>query len=329
MNLYNSLVEQLKQDEWSLGLPTYGPLTVVGWSGRNNHSSKFYVLTCKVCSSDLELFGNGYFKMIKEHIVRGHLPCGCGRNPRWDENQYAVLCRRKAEQLGYSFLGFQGEWMQQRTLVNILCEKHGEWCTGNISNLLHSENGCPDCRIETLSTLNTKPDSVMIESFFASGGFHPETKFWRSERKTSQGYGTYWHIYCPECNEQGESTSGHLQEGKRPCGCSNSRQQEAYINYVVNQGVLVAIKFGIARNSLTRVKDQNRKSTHTVQMHLVYEFPDVASCRRAELACKREFECGIISKEHMSDGYTETTHPHNLEKIIEIYERNGGIRIND
>ena len=70
MNLYNSLVEQLQQDEWSLGLPTYGPLTVVGWSGKNNHSSKFYVLTCKVCSSDLELFGNGYFKMIKEHIVR-------------------------------------------------------------------------------------------------------------------------------------------------------------------------------------------------------------------------------------------------------------------
>ena len=43
--------------------------------------------------------------------------------------------------------------------------------------------------------------------------------------------------------------------------------------------------------------------------------------------CRRELDCGVLSKEEFPDGYTETTWVYNLDKIVEIYERNGGVKI--
>lgn len=45
---------------------------------------------------------------------------------------------------------------------------------------------------------------------------------------------------------------------------------------------------------------------------------------KAERECLQELECGVVLKRDMPDGYTETTWYYNLEKIIQIYERNGG-----
>jgi len=172
-----------------------------------------------------------------------------------------------------------------------------------------------------------KPDDVMITSFFASGAFHPDTKFWRSERRNSKGYSAYWHVACPVCAQLGESLTGDLQLGQRPCGCSKQRQQEAYINWVVDVGDTVAIKFGIARDSKQRIKSQDRQSIYEVRQHQVYTFPDVASCKKAEQECKQTLYCGVIPKEEMSDGYTETTYVYNLDKIIQIYKKHGGVKL--
>jgi hypothetical protein len=88
---------------------------------------------------------------------------------------------------------------------------------------------------------------------------------------------------------------------------------------------LVAIKFGIAIDSERRVKEQNSKSLYSIEQHSVYRFPSISLCKKAEKECKVELIRGIVLKRDMSDGWTETTEVSNLEKIIEIYERNGGI----
>ena len=98
------------------------------------------------------------------------------------------------------------------------------------------------------------------------------------------------------------------------------------MNIVVDGGYAVAIKFGISNNSTQRLKQQQCKCTYGITKHSVYKFPDVSSCKKAERECKMELECGVLLKYDMPDGYTETTWVYNLEKIIEIYERNGGIR---
>lgn len=320
---------ELKQDEWSLTAPTFGKdgqVKVVGWSSRNTRGEKLYIVKCSKCSEDSELFGEGYFKIRKCHLVKTKvLPCGCALRPRLTAKQYNTVCCRKSDEMGYKFLGFIGDWEGVYTKVKMLCEKHGDWCTNSIHSLLNWNQGCPKCGYESSAAMVRKPDEVMIDSFFSTGSFHPDTKFWRSDRKSREGYKTYWFMSCPECGETGESTSGNLQKGKRPCVCSNQRQREAYINLVIDENKLVvAVKFGISRDSEKRAVDQNRSSYYEILQHAIYKFPTTNSCKKAERECRQELECGVVLKRDMPDGYTETTYVYNLEKIIEIYERNGG-----
>jgi hypothetical protein len=323
----------LSQDDWSSAMPRFGEdnrLCVMGWSGKTVNGSrgnKLYIVKCDICSQDPELFGEGYFRIRKAEIKRNQMPCGCSRNPHWTKEQYIVLCKRKAEELGYTFLGFEGEWKGHRTKIRMLCEKHGEWGHGIINGFLNSSQACTKCGYTLASELKLKPDEVMIASFFASGAFHSDTKFWRSDRQNSQGCKVYWFMACPECSEVGESQSNGLQMGQRPCGCSKNRQRQAYVNLIEDGNTQVAIKFGIANNSLSRIKVQDRLSVYSVRQHSVYTFPNVTSCKQAERECKEELECGIVLKRDFPDGYTETTWVYNLDKIIEIYERNGGIKI--
>lgn len=319
----------LQQDEWGLSRPKFGKegqVEVVGWSGKSG-THKHYIIKCSKCSQDTELFGDGYFRSEKGSLVRGCVPCGCAFNPKWSKDQYTVLCSRKATQLGYTFLGFVGEWKGQTTKIKMLCEKHGEWATGTINTLTCSGAGCSMCGFDITAQAITKPDGIMIKSFFASGSFHPDTKFWRSERTTKQGYKGYWHMSCPECGETGDATCTNLQKGARPCGCSKQRQRQCYINWVIDAcDNPVAIKFGIARDSERRLKQQDRASAYTVKSHSVYHFASVTQTKKAERECKQELECGVIPKRDMPDGWTETTWVYNLEKIEDAYKRNGGVR---
>ena len=331
MNLEDLLDENgLQQDEWSLTAPTFGKegqLQVIGWARKNSQNNKYYILKCIKCSKDYELFGDGYFKSLKGSLITGRVPCGCALNPRWSKEQHFIRCSRKAEELNYLFLGFHGKWLARKTKISMMCSDHGIWNTGDISNLNIGNNGCPTCALENISKLNSKTDDVMIASFFASGAFHPDSKFWRSARLTKSGYRQYWYMSCPECEEIADSTSTDLQRGHRPCLCSKNRQKEAYINLLVDDNNnTVSIKFGVAVDSKERTKKQNRASTYDVQQYSVYAFTSVQSCRKAERECKQQLECGVVLKRDMPDGYTETTWAYNLEKIIEIYERNGGIR---
>lgn len=330
MNLEDLLDDgALKQDEWSLTAPTFGKdgqLTVVGWSGRNR-ANKYYILRCSTCSQDPELFGEGYFKRLKQDITDGKVPCGCSNFTRWSKEQYNTLCSRKANELNYKFLGFVGEWKGAFTKIRLYCENHGDWDSAIISTLVYKGVGCPDCGVDKVTVSNTKPDDVMIDSFMSSGSFHPNTKFWRSERKDIRGHNVFWHYLCYECNERGEGSSSLLQKGCKSCLCSPYQPREAYINNVLDRENIVAIKFGITRSSKIRVKQQNRRSIYEITQYQAYIFPDVESCRKAEKECLQELECGVVLKRDMQDGYTETTWVYNLEKIIEIYERNGGVKI--
>ncbi len=323
-------VHALQQDEWSLSKPRFGEegqLEVVGWSGKN-WSAKYYILKCNKCSQDSELFGEGLFRSLKSGLVKGALPCGCSKKPEWSQEQYAVRCTRKAKELGYTFLDFDGEWKGKNTKIKTCCEKHGEWSSGNIHNLINKGYGCPGCKADGVAEAKTKPDDVMIASFHKSKAFHPDTKFWRSERLTGRGWKSYWYMSCPECGEVGESMSSDLQLGQRPCACNMHRQQECYINWVVdNKENAVAIKFGIANNSKQRIKNQDRQSAYEVRQYQVYSFPSVQQCKQAERECKKELETGVVLKRDMPDGWTETTWAYNIGKVKSIYERNGGVLV--
>lgn len=246
----------LQQDEWTITYPTFGKdsqLKVIGWSGYYRYStSKLYVLSCSKCKDDTELFGEGVFKSKKGHLLNGKMPCGCTVTS-WTEGQYSTLCRRKAKELGYGFIGFLKDWSGKSTRVKMNCEAHGEWVGGSTQMLVNKGLTCPSC--------------------------------------------------------------------------SRAEQKQAYINLVADGGNYIAIKFGITIDTSLRVKQQNNKSVYEVSNHSVYMFKSAGGCRLAENICKETLVCGILSKQEMPDGYTETTWLYNLDKIIEVYEANGGVLV--
>lgn len=122
------------------------------------------------------------------------------------------------------------------------------------------------------------------------------------------------------------ATSYLVGQGCPVCGGQDQRQ--CYINQVSDGDSPVAIKFGISRSSNLRVRIQNSTNLFRMEQIGVWEFPSVKSCKAAEKQCKKELECRVLTKRELKDGYTETTHIKNLDRIIEIYENHGGKRIN-
>lgn len=334
--MYYSDFDRIETDEFvGTKFGKENQLEVIGWSGKIG-SHKCYVAHCNVCSNDPELFGEGLFKIIKGAITLGREPCGCSNIPKWTEQQYYIRTNRKANQQGFEFLGWVADFHGYRTKIKLSCDKHGVWETGAINHLMNGK-GCPACKGETTASFNiltkTMPEDQMIASFMASGAFPEGTKFWKSERRTSEGYTDYWKRWCPDCSEVSETLTKDLKLGCKSCACNSQRQQQAYINLVKDNNHVIAIKFGIANNSLVRVKSQNSKSIYEVINHSVYEFPTVSECKSAEKECLKLLQCGIIPKSEMIDGYTETTYPVNIEEVINIYRNfngklmNGGLNV--
>lgn len=319
--------ENLEQDEWSLSRPVFGKqsqLQVVGFL--RIRKKKEYVLKCEICANDQELFGDSaYFTSLRCNLEKGQIPCGCGVSPRWTIEQYRILCERAATSLGLKFLGFHGEWKGYATKISMSCELHGVWESSFINNLINNKRGCPTCRNDIARQVNLKDDEALIQAFLSTGSFHPDTKFSRSERKDKAGRKVYWRVYCPECGTISESKISHLRQGSKPCDCTQQRQKNAYISKICDESKIIALKFGISVNPGVRFKQQNSTCIYNVELFKTFEFENTLSCKNAERDCLKELECGVISKAEMYDGWTETTWVYNMGKIIEIYERNGGV----
>ncbi|UYL05198.1 hypothetical protein DIDNDMLP_00213 [Klebsiella phage KP13-7] len=104
-------------------------------------------------------------------------------------------------------------------------------------------------------------------------------------------------------------------------------QHYSYIHTIEYENEIIGLKYGIENIKGKRVKEQNCRSIYYIKHHTSYYFESINDCKNAEKECKQIFGKGIIQKENMKDGYTETTYAYNFNKIIEIYERFGGIKI--
>ena len=305
-------------------------IEILGWSGRRG-TQKRYIVLCHYCKEDRELFGDGVFRTSKSQLVtRGLQPCGCSSCPRWMEEQNRVRCERKARELGFTFIGWTSQYIGDKTKLIMSCETHGEWNTGTLNHLMNGR-GCPGCKGSITANFNrktkAKTEQHFIESFISTGAFSEGTTFTKISRKDKAGNSNYWKMTCPDCHESGEILGSDLQKGRRPCACTSQRQKQAYINSIYSETEIIAIKFGIAVLYSNRVTSQNSKSFYTVTNDYVYEFANVESCKRAESLCKQRMVCGILTKQQMPDGYTETTSKDNLRTIQSIYEECGGVLI--
>ncbi len=278
----------------------------------------------------LKCHGTGIFASMKSNISKGKIGCDCSNSSKKTKYQYTMKVYEKCNQLGYTFLGFYDSWdsVRQKGLVHLKmhCKKHGYWNTTSIDNLLFHDKACNDCGNERIGQSRLFDDNIHINDFLSTGKYHPCTKFWRSKRLNNHGHPIFWFYKCPVCGDVCECQQGNLKSGKVSCSCNGNNQQQCYINLVLDSGVPIALKYGIANNYTTREKSQNKHSIYDVNNCGVWEFESVTLCKSAEAECKRTFS-HVLDAREMKDGYTETTSPLDIDKIIEIYENWGGVRI--
>lgn len=299
-------------------------LTVLGWYKRIRHI-KQYVVQCDVCNKNDTLFGSGHFSTDWGRIKANMIPCGCSKSHKYTEAEYTAVCKATISNTGFKFIGWAEEYRGVVTKCIINCSLHGNWTVKGY-HLVLSGSRCRQCSLEANLPLAWEgvkiSDEDYIRRFKNEGGFIENTVFSRDLEDSQM-----WTYLCTMCGEEGRNQAGRLLKGQLSCACSSMSQKYAYISYIMENSLPLAIKLGITKYPSTRATQQRLKCIYDLRLYGIWEFENVFSCKEAERICKNTLTCGILSKEEMKDGWTETTSPFNLEAIIKVFEGCGGIRV--
>lgn len=111
-------------------------LTVVGLNRISRTRARIYDINCSICSKDTELFPVGNIVSHKGNILRGSVPCGCGKTTQWSKEQYEVKIKRYCAENNLIFNGYIGEWVGNNTYLNLTCENGHIWDTCRIHRVL-------------------------------------------------------------------------------------------------------------------------------------------------------------------------------------------------
>ena len=237
---------------------------------------------------------------------------------------------------GVAFHGISGEYIGNNSKIILGCIRHGKWETATIAAFLSKcdkrKSGCPTCQSEIVSSLKKHSIEQWSAKFMAAGEFEAGTTFERSERISVQKNGInkrheFWIVECGKCKYKYESRAAALKAGIIACKCKKQKQKECYINAVSDFGTVIALKFGVAIDSGSRIKQQKRSCKLDVENMVVYRFESHRACMDAEIMVSKSMECGVISRSDMPDGYTETTYVRNYDRICEIFSESGGLKV--
>lgn len=199
--------------------------------------------------------------------------------------------------------------------------------TGQVSNF---KNGHPACRCSPFFRWTKEQREYQVKkemkrrhekgvsSLLFVGWATRESHFNGSSR---------FNFLCPEHGEQSKSLDSFFLQGSDCPQCAGSSQRQCYIHRVMDEGLDVALKLGIAKDWQRRLRNQNTNNLFQSENIGVWEFKEVKDCKAAERECKQTLQTGVLSAREMKDGWTETVSVLDLEKVIAIYEKHGGKRI--
>ena len=244
----------------------------------------------------------------------------------WNEGQQIIRLKRYCIQHGLAFRGFVEDYHGSHTKCLMFCKEHGAWETSTINNIINKGVKCPKCKYQDISTITKeryRSNEALIIKGFKKGAFENDA-IERSKSTTSQGYYTLWDVTCGTCGDTLTYDPKTINNNIKKCRCiGDASATYAYIAYVLGaQTEVPVIKFGITKNVSSRISQLN--TTNKCLSFLkesYYLFENAGKCTRAETECKRRLKCGVVSKEEMPDGYTETTLLENIEWLKQFSDK--------
>lgn len=202
-----------------------------------------------------------------------------------------------------------------------VCSKDSElWPFGSISSSMSNlTSGQVPCGCTLNPRWSKDQRRIQVERKCAEVGY--EFLGFIGEWK---GYLTKLSLRCKLHGVWESSNIEKLLYGIGCPSCTHKRADKAYINYIPEYGV---VKLGVCFDLKRRMDLQRNKNKLEHENIGLWKFSNRDNCIAAELECKRTLETGVLTKLEMPDGYTETTYAYNVDKIISIYERHGGVRV--
>lgn len=262
-----------------------------------------------------------WFEIAPDTHSRGTSAGGCPECAHQIKGKYHKLSledfitRSAAVHNGFYDYSFVEPFKNAHTKVTISCPLHGHF-SQTVSNHLHNAFGCSECAATSRGLASRLPQDDVIQRFIE---FHGD-RFDYSKVKYESFYVPV-DIYCKEHDHWfQQKPSDHFRSiGCRHCihkGYDIRKKGFLYINKV---GDTEFIKIGITNVCpVERAKVINRKSIHDVSNLFYFEHEDGGFILDVENQIKNTFQCGLVPRDEMKSGYTETTHYENLPEIIDI-----------
>lgn len=232
-----------------------------------------------------------FYQTPDSHFAGSVCPKCIGRNRTLAE--WIQLCQTKHHNY-YSYEAVALVRMSDKVVIS--CPKHGKFIQKANDHMIGK--GCPICGAKIPST-----DEWIERARAVHGDKYSYIKTIYKNRTS---------LVTIICNKHGEFTqrSGHHLEGRgcSSCACSGYDQSKPgffYIQLLDDK----YIKFGITNKDPTiRMKNQEVKSHFEHRLKYAYKFNDGSHALRIESSIKQTFKihCGLVDREQMPDGFTET-----------------------
>ncbi|UYD59478.1 putative endonuclease [Aeromonas phage avDM6] len=297
--------------------PQGGTITVTGVHGVDKNRTKIFTSTCSICSKDKELYSDE-FTCLKDHLLKGSVPCGCSKNPTLNESQRIIIINRILSKEKYSFNQFISGYKNKHSKFSYNCPEHGKQTTTyhNFSN----GRRCLECSKEIKRITNA--EDIMISSCRSQGlnfvGFESDYKNIKSKV-----------IYnCPYHGNHSTEfrilKSGH---GCPSCQCNGFDVNKPAFLYLVRwktKSGKAWLKYGITNNQVElRIKRQLQTHESETGEFLQYEILHIkkglgSHIKSIESSIKHSFPHSGISKSEMWDGYTETLPIESYHDVIKL-----------
>lgn len=128
-------------------------------------------------------------------------------------------------------------------------------------------------------------------------------------------------LSCPNGHMFIKNYSQFIHLGELCPKCTRKEIKQLYLCAVKDNGVDIALKFGITSNVKSRMT-KYKSSNKMLDFEIIstYEYSDDFSCRYTEYRIKKSFECQYLSSENMPDGHTETACLSDLNDIVSLIE---------
>lgn len=195
--------------------------------------------------------------------------------------------------------------------IDIICPIHGKFTQVAHYHLLGY--GCKQCGI----IQNRKARMKSTEQFIIDARKVHGNRY----NYSNVEYNGAHNIISLICEIHGlfkQTATDHLSG----CGCPSCTKsgyksnQKGYLYIqLVNENVY---KLGITNNPNTRIEQINSKSEFEHQYYKIFSSDDGKIINLLERKILKEIPHGVISKEQMKDGYTETFSSEYIEKVLEL-----------